>query len=430
MKSSMKTILKEWRKYQIDEMSRIYGEDPTDFDESIFNKAGTSKKEDRSDADLENFITEVCEIVEKSDNIFVSFVDKYDNEVPSLGVNPKISWSTPHGIYGYPLNRDNLYHFLTTGQPTSANFATDKEYLHIYRVNDLNTIKIKQNFDTNYNEINYVKDIRTIISFYLNYLTSMLFKKPNVVSFFSIFYEQNKTASVESAYNMLLRRENPGPLVNSGWSSNDKRLTKISDNLIYFIVFLMKIDIIKKDSNIPSKIINMVSSFFDFISETELNRFDDRVNNSSFYKIYFISKTLSCCIENIGAYQIRDEMLSKTINSGGMFTLLLNSININGINDSEGTSLLHDNEPSQSVVIDTSNSDNFELLGTYYNVFRNIEERDDLQFHQHRVNVILEKLTEAGKVSSTIFRSNKSDIERQNFSLIQHENDLDFLYDD
>ena len=48
-------------------------------------------------------------------NTFISFVEKYDDDIPRLSVSPKVEYKTPHGIYGYPLTKDNLRNMLFDG---------------------------------------------------------------------------------------------------------------------------------------------------------------------------------------------------------------------------------------------------------------------------------------------------------------------------
>ena len=127
----MKSILKEWRSF-INE-SELWGQqDPKKFDQSMFNKVAKSQKIDKTDVGFENFIEEIVGLLEKSDNVFVSFVDKYDEETPNLGVSPVISYNTPHGVYGYPLKKNSLHQFITTGMPTQADFATERKFMHVY----------------------------------------------------------------------------------------------------------------------------------------------------------------------------------------------------------------------------------------------------------------------------------------------------------
>ena len=182
----MKSILKEWRSF-INE-SELWGQSPKEFDQAMFNKVAKSQKSDKTDVDFESFIEEIVGLLEKSDNVFVSFVDKYDEETPSLGVSPVIAYNTPHGVYGYPLKKSTFHQFITTGMPTQADFATEREFIHIYTLDDARSIKIGSDNRTNYRSSNYRKDLKTIVRMFLQMFYSDVEKSS---LYYDIFVDYN-----------------------------------------------------------------------------------------------------------------------------------------------------------------------------------------------------------------------------------------------
>ena len=161
----MNHILKEWRNFTLNEMSSTYKHSPVDIPEDIISSASSSQSNPKTELTVKETIKELFDIVRDNNDIFISFVKNWNDSVPSLSVNPTVKYETPHGIYGYPLEKENLIQYLTRGQPTSARFATNYPYIQIYRINEINTIKIESNNETNYQEFNYNKDIKKIFNY-------------------------------------------------------------------------------------------------------------------------------------------------------------------------------------------------------------------------------------------------------------------------
>lgn len=426
MSNEMKSILNEWKNFnnRLNEMSRLYSQDPENFDETEFNRVGTTKSLDKTDSDLRTFIEEICSFVDKYNNLFVSFVDQYDEDTPSLGVSPTITWNTPHGIYGYPLNKDNVFQFLTKGEPTESTFATDKEFIHIYRMNDIKTVNVKKDYSTNYNDRNYIKDVKTIVTLYLNYLTAFLFKEYSVLAYYTLHAKKYKDISVDKIAKLFLEKIKPSSSHNQDvWATNNQRLVDISDSIMCFISIMINNGVIEENKSIPVKVINLVCDYYDYISSTKINKFSDRIEKSKFYQLYFMAFLLSNTMNNIEPYTVKS-LTSNAVKPGGMLTMLLTAIGVNGINDSMGTSLLHSNEPSQSVIIDTNNSDNFELLGTYTNIFHYLDYEDN-DHHAERVQNILFDLAKKGKIDSSILRKYESSYVEPDLSHIYDDEDFD-----
>ena len=92
---------------------------------------------------LEEILEEL--IVAAGPTTYIRYQNKFgDVEVPPMEVSPQVRFQTPHGIYGYPLNQHNLQSIITRGQPTSAGFATNYDYFHVYKIDTSKTANVKK----------------------------------------------------------------------------------------------------------------------------------------------------------------------------------------------------------------------------------------------------------------------------------------------
>lgn len=348
----MKELLREWRKYNssINEMSRVWTQDASKFDPTSLHAAASSQSNDRTDMSFTQLIKEILQIVEENSgkDLFVSFVDKYDDDTPRLGISPNIEYDTPHGVYGYPLNNKTVYNLLTTGNPTEAKFATDREYMHVYSLSKTDSIKINSDFTTNYDDRKFDKDVYTMAKMSVDYTLSIIDKhkmsgeiipmiEDNGLNPKGIFADFIKTKRIKN--------------IQEGGGYVTLVLAWIYNSYIRQ----------KKNANIIAEELEQI--VIDF-SLSEDNRFKDRNEQSKFYQLYYIARFCSNLCEGLG-YNIS----LKPAPEGGMFTLLLDGVGIKSIDDSKGTSTLHPNEPSQSVSFDTKKiageNESYNLIGTY-----------------------------------------------------------------
>ena len=357
----MKSILKEWRSF-INE-SELWGQqDPKKFDQSMFNKVAKSQKIDKTDVDFEKFIEEVVGLLEKNDNVFVSFVDKYDEETPNLGVSPVISYNTPHGVYGYPLKKNNLHQFITTGMPTQADFATERKFMHVYTLDDARSIKISRDSITNYRSSNYVKDLKTIVRMFLQ-----------------MFYAEAEANSryYDTFVDYSITKPGKDKFVGDDHTITDIMMkigVSMDKNFTNFLYAMKYFGYAQKRSSedgvdrgtgrrvISDELVNFIAKELDSLSVTNRNNYARRARTDDFYKIYFAAYYLS--------------QTAQLIRPGGVFTLLLSGVGIDSISDSEGTSTLHAQEPSQAVAMDVGGKNSYNLFGTYKNYFIEFEKKD------------------------------------------------------
>lgn len=363
----MKSILKEWRNFKLNEMSRTYTYSPVDIPEDIISRASSSQSNPKTDLAVKETIKELFDIVRDNNDIFISFVKNWNDSIPTLSVNPTVKYETPHGIYGYPLEKESLIRYFTQGQPTSAKFATNYPYIQVYKINEINTIKIKSNNETNYQEFNYNKDIKTLANLTINYISAYFYRTDEDV------FDNNETINTSKTIYDLFRGSFAGYESSSGSFNLSER--NIDTQGIYtclstFIKELCKNNFIEENGRVSDEIQNVFVKFVNNLASSTRNKYFSRSNVSSFYKIYFIAYFYSKFID----YVCREG----GIDSGSMFSILLNSIGIKGIDDSEGTGTIHSNEPAQAVMINVDDSDRYTLLGTYNNINPNNENKEEI----------------------------------------------------
>jgi len=111
---------------------------------------------------------------------FISFIDTYEHEettgeekVPSFSLNPNATFNTPHGLYFYPFDKENAKRYIYLGKPTNANFAVDRPYFHLVKIDIANpeVLVFKKNGETNkkISPENFKKDLKEMIRIHLKF---------------------------------------------------------------------------------------------------------------------------------------------------------------------------------------------------------------------------------------------------------------------
>lgn len=359
---SVKVLLETWRRYDqgLNE-SRLYSMSPSELSGEEFNKAATTQKLDKTDLSKEETIREVLDTVIRNKSIAISFVNSYKDKsgkfvVPSLGVSPNISYDTPHGIYTYPLNLENVAKFLYTGQPTDAEFATDAGYFHLIKDDDIKSVVINADKSTNYDNRNYKSDSVELVRVFMNYVVSYMSENSEIVSRIN-----NELGSSQSRINLDDLRS---------LTFDDIESLAFDDIVVELYQYIYSYFESRYDISrtVDNSVIVKITSFLDRLSLTSNNRFEEEANNEKFYKLYYIayfcSNFLTCVFRQVSSVKE-----SSFIKPGGLFTMLLTAVGINNIIDNKGTGTIHGNEPTQAVYTDISNLGNIKLLGTYKNIF-------------------------------------------------------------
>lgn len=392
---SVKVLLETWRRYEksLNE-SRLFTMSASMLKDIEFNRTMAPQHLDKTNLSDEEVIRDVLECITNNDDVSVSFVWKYKDDsgdyvIPSLGVSPKIKYKTPHGIYSYPLNERNIVNFLYTGKPTKADFATDSDYFHLIKSNSMNTIEIDADKSTNYTNSKYIGDCRELVRVFLYYTLSWITENDLL----------NKDMS-----NVFREKYNLNALKVKSSLDEVQFSYSVQENariLFYYIYKYFK-NKYKESSNIDDAFINKVASYLDRLSLTRNNKFYEISSKERFYSLYYVAHFCSSFFTKI---MIPEYSVYPT-KRGGLFTVFLSSVGVTNIKDFKGTSLIHQNEPSQAVYTNISNTDNLILLGTYLN----------RRFDHDLVDKVLSEYYEKGLLSTAApkgFSVSKSHIRRE-----------------
>lgn len=368
--------------------SRLNTLAPEDITGDEFNLSAVKQKNDRTRLSLEEQVKEITDYVMNNEDIFVSYVSRYKfNSNPEFEVNPNIEFSsTPHGIYGYPLTKDNLYRFFVDGKPTSADFASDRPYYHIYKLDGFKKIKIASDGSTNYDERKYYSDLneltRNFVYMLVSYFSGAEGKKLlNDLEDLGIALELSK----EEIYQKYII---------------EKHKSFVESNIAFYVFQLFYNDVINIYERIDDDIIISISSFI----AKDFNNHKKSFNKSKFYVLYYAAKKFSAIVNDIEKILRSKKGKQITLSKGGAFSILLSNIGINIVDDSSGTGTIHNAEPSQAVVIDTSNSKNATLLGTYKNHHK---------IKQELLDKILDKKLISGEIDSRYYTNVDYDIKKE-----------------
>ena len=117
----------------IKEATRAIMQSPESYSKSYEDKAGQVQKDltsrgikqnDRtSETDIEVILEEIANAV--GPNTYIRFENQYGRKSPKFSISPIVKYDTPHGIYAYPLDKENFLSLIDDKSPTKAQFATD-----------------------------------------------------------------------------------------------------------------------------------------------------------------------------------------------------------------------------------------------------------------------------------------------------------------
>ena len=305
---------------------------------------------DMTSLDDEQALLKVLENI--GDNCFISFVDKYDENIPRLEISPNVSYDTPHGNYAYQLTIKNFKEIVEESLIGGTNFALERPYFHLFKKsNNINSVTINKNGRNDYRG-NLNEDLRTIVH------TAIVFSA-------SLELEENKTLSNSNLKEVEFEVKDLLKNINIESKENFKNGFKEVSTLLSQ---MMKINNVLP-SNILREVVNFFVNAIKRRANSTRNRFYDYKSQkiiSRFHVLYYTCFVLSNIIAEEDIYSYYDK-ISET-QQGPVFTMLLNSINIDFINDL-GSSTLHSNEPTQAVYLNSSKKESINLIGTFNNIF-------------------------------------------------------------
>jgi len=346
------------------------------------HQSAASYSNDMSEIGNEEALLKVLENV--GNNCFISFVDKYDEKIPRLEVSPKVSYDTPHGNYAYPLTVKSLKDIVEKGRIGGASFALERPYFHMFKKsNSLNSVEIQRDGNNNYNG-DYNKDLRTIVH------TAVMFNAAKILESNPRKYaapsdseeEENRVINFNFAKRRVIRR------IKANSKSNELRndvFYKTMKDLSEDLCYLVNLNDKKYPREIVELIVNFLTKALEFkINSTQNKFFVSRGEKSKllskFHGLYYACWMLSQIIVDDRDADDYDPLAfdvnkinnpqQNPLRQGTTFTMLLNSIDIDFIND-KGSSTLHSSEPVQAAYLNSSKKENVVLVGTFNNIFQN-----------------------------------------------------------
>lgn len=412
----MNLLLKQYIKNYLNEATSAIINPASNISGRTQHQQSASYSENMTNVDNEVTLLKVLENV--GDNCFISFVDEYDEFIPRLEVSPNVSYDTPHGNYAYPLNISTLKEIVEKSRIKGASFALDRPYFHMFKKsNSVRSIEIQKDGSNNYFG-NLDKDLRTIVHMSVVHFTSLLIEKENRKP------SKNKTTIVNTIKNNFELKKIKKKIKNFLIDSKNVGF----DDYIKVFLFLTRnlSKAVEHNSNkIPSDILTGIVEFLTRLTKMKAlskeNRFFDTREQkvlSDFHILYYTCWMLSDMIDhtfeddNQMTYNVDktnnslsyfSELLKKNrgelLEKGPVFTMLLNSIDIDLINDKD-SSTLHDNEPVQAVYLNSSKKENIVLIGTFNNIFstKKINSIDDLFSADHESSSISSKGVTMNKI--------------------------------
>ena len=304
----------------------------------------------------------------------ISFVNKYDEDIPSFNINPNAGYKTPHGNYAYPLTLENLREIIYSRKVKGASFAIDRPYFLLFKVDSPNALIINKDGTTNYKSLRSARramtrsktitldqDIDTVIRNFLYFVRTLQVENEKLQPWDSrdtdIFNRQlpHFCSLAEDAFEELSNKD----------ITVENFFRKLGEVLRKFVFSFLSIRR-KIPASVENKFFNDFSEFFKEylveLSESEINKFysGEDEDTDDFHKVYFICWLLS----NVG------EVSNQKQSNGPILTLLLRSIGLDAIID-QGSSTIHHAEPEQTVSLSFGNisAKNIDFLGTFNNIF-------------------------------------------------------------
>ena len=368
------------KKYIINEATPLVAYKSKDINPAL--QSSLSLKSENNKVDLSDEETLVELIRNAGPGSFISFVDKYDEDVPRLEVNPHAAFNTPHGQYGYPLTMKSLESIIRERAVADADFAFERPYFHIFKIaSNSNTINIETNGKSNYKG-NLQKDLKTIVQT-------------------AIMFELSKVEKPNSKINNKSQTEiNKWLDVISNIRTNRNLSLYFSKTISYLSVngFFGKEKSISRES--LNKLTTKVLKTLQEMCYSDQNKFYKSYGNKidKFHILYYVSWALTNSLD-----ELKEEK-----NIGTIFTMLLNSIGIDFISD-KGSATIHMSEPSQGLHISTKEKGTVVHVGTYRNIF---EEWKDVFFSDQYLLNLKEKYPDLN-ISGLFFDENKKQQKKQ-----------------
>lgn len=359
----MNLLLKQYiTNYLKEAASTAISIDASDVTGQSQHQHAASYKNDMTSIDDDEVLLKVLENV--GDNCFISFVDDYDEDIPRLEISPVVKYDTPHGNYAYPLTVKTLKEIVEKSSIGEAQFAIDRPYFHLFKKsNALNSIEIKEDGTTNYKG-NLIQDLRTIVHTTVMYSAALCLE--NDVDPIDVTTMTDDEIGYKTfTFKNRIRRKIRANVIDR--ATDDKSMHR----MVFFLVRnLCKLYYLNNNSYHRESIDLIV----DYLTRQTIRNANSRQNKffkvssgklkSKFHVLYYACWMLS----NIVSQKSSESFGDPGSNRGTVFTMLLNSINIDFIHD-KGSKTLHGCEPIQAVYLNSSKKESVSLIGTFNNIF-------------------------------------------------------------
>jgi len=377
-------LLKQYIENYLKEATSKIAFPASDLSGELQHELGASYQNDMTSLNDDEVLLKVLENV--GDNCFVSFVDKYDKNIPRLEINPDVSYDTPHGNYAYPLTIKNLKDIVEKSRIGGASFALNRPYFHMFKkVNNSNAISLEKDGSNNYSG-DFSKDLKTIVH------TAIIFKASKLLEL-NTFVDMSDMTSDYKDQAIFWAKNRIGRKIKANSDNNindNKAFNKTILDLLEQLCGLYQLNDNQFPINETSLIVNFISKQVYAKANSRNNMFFNKKTNKSlseFHILYYACWLLSDLLSEESYSDFPSDDDAKIM--GPIFTMLLNSIDIDFIND-KGSQTIHRNEPMQAVYLNSSKKESIVLIGTFNNIFgtKKINSIDDLfaAYHESSSN--------------------------------------------
>ena len=373
------------KKYIISEATPLVAFDSGDINPKL--QSSLSLKSENNKVDLSDEETLVELIRNAGPGSFISFVDKYDEDVPRLEVNPHAAFNTPHGQYGYPLTMKSLESIIRERAVADADFAFERPYFHIFKIaSNSNTINIERSGKSNYKG-NLQKDLKTMVQ------TAIMFELSKNIEPYDLYNKINSKSQAE--IDKLL---NSIDNINLNYQINTQFRPLIKDLSDNGFFKEENSNTVNRESlnKLTAKLLKALQRLCYSDQNKFYKTYKDKMDK--FHILYYVSWALTNSLDQ--------PTLKKS--TGTIFTMLLNSIGIDFISD-KGSATIHMSEPQQGLHISTKEKGTVVHIGTYRNIF---EEWKEVFFSDQYLLNLKEKYPDLN-ISGLFFDENKKQQKKQ-----------------
>jgi hypothetical protein len=333
---------------------------PSRINAKLQSELSSSQANDKTHLSPEETVSDLSD--KFGSNYYISFVRGYNGQVPDVSINPFSRFATPHGIYTYLLTKENLTDLFLRQRLDYVDFAMNRPYFHIIQIDSPNTSVLTRSGSSNKYATNpdkYYEDIQEMVRVSLmslpgiaSYITNKLNRLPSKTR--SLYRTINSKNYISILYKAGYKPSHVATAIEAAY----KKLC-IDTNEVTFNEFT---------TSVSSFLASKVNQYYTSRRSSDYN--PDAKNNKMFYlkNIYKIAEILSYITPS-------PKKGSGRSNDPSRRSLLLHSIGIDAIVDA-GSGTIHDMQPEQAVAIDFGPHSSVKNLGTYNNIFHNLNKQE------------------------------------------------------